>query len=102
MTRRVYSVSDIQRIVAPIAEKHRVERVYLFGSYARHEATEESDVDLCAYAPLLRSLFAWGGFYADLENGLGKKLDLVMEDGIQEERFRKSFERDKVLIYGRV
>lgn len=42
----MYSVSEIQRIVAPIAQRHGVERMTLFGSYARGENTPNSDIDL--------------------------------------------------------
>ena len=47
MTRKVYTINEIKGIVAPIAKKHGVNKVYLFGSYARGEATPSSDVDLC-------------------------------------------------------
>lgn len=42
----MYSVSDIQRIVAPIARRYGVDRVFLFGSYARGDNTPGSDIDL--------------------------------------------------------
>ena len=40
------SVSDIRAIVDPIARAYGAERIFLFGSYARGEATPESDIDL--------------------------------------------------------
>jgi predicted nucleotidyltransferase len=33
----IYSIEDIKRIVEPIAERHGVKRVWLFGSFARGE-----------------------------------------------------------------
>lgn len=33
--RKVYSIEEISRIVAPIADEMGIERIYLFGSYAR-------------------------------------------------------------------
>lgn len=44
--RKVYSIEEISRIVTPIADEMGIERIYLFGSYARGEATPESDVDV--------------------------------------------------------
>ncbi|MDR1050081.1 MAG: nucleotidyltransferase domain-containing protein, partial [Deltaproteobacteria bacterium] len=41
----VYSISEIIKIVSPIAKTHGVEKVWVFGSYARGEATSESDID---------------------------------------------------------
>ena len=46
MTDRIYSVDEIKRVVAPIAQHYGVDRVFLFGSYARGEATSDSDLDL--------------------------------------------------------
>ena len=42
----VYSINQIQNIVAPIAKRYNVNSVYLFGSYARGEQTSESDIDI--------------------------------------------------------
>ncbi len=46
MSGKIYSIKEIKDIVSPIAKKYGVERVYLFGSYARGEATDKSDLDL--------------------------------------------------------
>lgn len=42
----VYKIEEIAERVRPIAERYGVGKIYLFGSYARGEATEESDIDL--------------------------------------------------------
>ena len=73
MQTQVYSIDEIREIVAPIAKQHGVDKVFLFGSYARGDATPASDVDLCVDAPKLRGLFALGGLYADLEDALKKE-----------------------------
>ncbi|MBO6210611.1 MAG: nucleotidyltransferase domain-containing protein, partial [Schwartzia sp.] len=39
------TIDRIKRMIQPICEKYGVERLFLFGSYARNEATEKSDVD---------------------------------------------------------
>ena len=39
-------IEEIQEKVIQVANKYDIPRVYLFGSYARNTATEESDVDL--------------------------------------------------------
>ena len=46
MQTQVYSIDEIREIVAPIAKQHGVDKVFLFGSYARGDATPASDVDL--------------------------------------------------------
>ena len=46
MQKQVYSIDEIRKIVTPIAKQHGVDKVFLFGSYARGDATPASDVDL--------------------------------------------------------
>ena len=102
MTQKVYSISEIQNIIAPIAQRHGVSKVYLFGSYARGEATPSSDVDLCVDAPALRGLFALGALYADIEEALGKGLDIVSANTLGKETnvvFTENLRKDQVLIY---
>lgn len=40
-----YTIEKIKAVVKPIADKYNVQSVYLFGSYARGDATENSDLD---------------------------------------------------------
>ena len=49
MDGKVFSLDDIKAMVKPIAEKYQVEAIYLFGSYARGEADEESDLDFLVF-----------------------------------------------------
>jgi len=44
-----YSISNIKEKVAPICSEWGIEKLLLFGSYAKGEATEESDIDLIVY-----------------------------------------------------
>ena len=75
----IYSISEIQAIVTPIAQKHRLKAVYLFGSYARGTATENSDVDLLidTEGTEIKSLLDLAAVYCELEEALGKPVDLL-------------------------
>lgn len=95
---KVYTIEEIKSIVVPIAKAHSVGRVYLFGSYARGEATPSSDVDLRVDKGNLKGLFALGALYADLEDGLGKKLDLLTT-GSLDQNFLRSIADEEVLLY---
>ena len=95
---RVYTIDEIKAIVFPIAKAYDVERIYLFGSYARGNATVNSDVDLRVDKGKLKGLFALGALYADLEDGLGKKLDLLTT-GSLDQAFLQSIADEEVLIY---
>ena len=45
MSDKVYTIEEIKNIVTPIAKAYGVQRVFLFGSYARGNATSSSDLD---------------------------------------------------------
>ncbi len=49
MSERIFTIGDITRLVKPIAEKYKVQEIYLFGSYARGEADESSDLDFLVF-----------------------------------------------------
>jgi predicted nucleotidyltransferase len=73
--------------ILEIARRHGAHDVRLFGSVARGENTETSDVDVLVRFDPDRSLFDHGGLIADLEDLLGVKVDVVSEGGMRE-RFR--------------
>ena len=102
MSDHVYSIDEIRDIITPIAKLHGVDKVFLFGSYARGDATASSDVDLCVDAPALRGLFALGGLYADLEDALSKRIDVVTTGSLKhnkDETFLENLRKDRVLLY---
>lgn len=42
----IYSIAALKNIILPILKKYRAEKAILFGSYARNQATPNSDIDL--------------------------------------------------------
>ncbi len=99
MTAKVYTINEIKNIVSPIAQRYGVDRVFLFGSYARGEATPESDLDFRIDRGKLRGLFALGGMYSDLQEQFDKKLDLLTTASLDDD-FLKRISREEVLVYG--
>lgn len=49
MSNAIYTIDKIKDVVKPIANKYNVESIYLFGSYARGEANEYSDLDFLVF-----------------------------------------------------
>ena len=49
MNDNVFTIADIKALVRPIAEKYNVDEIYLFGSYARDEADQNSDLDFLVF-----------------------------------------------------
>ena len=104
----IYTIDEIRQIVTPIAEKYHLPAIYLFGSYARGTANEHSDVDLLVdtAGTQLKSLLALGTLYNDLEEALGKRIDLITVSSLQqriqipsEEAFRDAVWKEKVSLY---
>lgn len=103
---KIYAVNEISTIIAPIVEAFGVERVWLFGSYARGEASQDSDIDLRIEGGKIRGMFGLGRLYDELANALNKPIDLVTTEGLNHranrgrtEGFRKNIEEDERLIY---
>lgn len=94
------TIEKIKEIITPICKKYGVKRAYLFGSYARNEATEKSDVDIRIESGKIRGLFQLSGFRLDLVEALGTEVDLlsVLPDP-QFKRFREILKRDEILLY---
>jgi len=64
------------------ASKHGARNVRVFGSVARGEARPDSDVDLLVEVGPNRTPFFPGGLVADLEELLGKKVQVVTPEGL--------------------
>lgn len=103
---KVYAVSEIRAIVAPIAETFGIDRVWLFGSYARGDASENSDVDLRIEGGKIRGMFGLGRLYDELSKALCKSVDLVTTEALNHKancdrtkEFRQNMVKDEKLIY---
>lgn len=102
-----YTIDEIKCRITPVAEKYHLAAVYLFGSYARGDATPDSDVDLLvdltgstAHGMML------GGLYADLEDALGVGIDLVTVASFRtpttrrsQLHFRETVAKERMIIY---
>jgi predicted nucleotidyltransferase len=64
------------------ARRHGARNVRVFGSVARGEAGPESDVDLLVEVAPDHTPFFPGGLIADLEELLGKKVQVVTQEGL--------------------
>ena len=88
----VYTVEEIQRIIGPIAEKHRLKAVYLFGSYARGTAQEQSDIDLLVdtTGSDLDTVFKLGALYMDIVQAFEKEIDMITVSSLEQSSQRPS------------
>ena len=75
-------LGDKRDEVLRIAAKHGATRLRVFGSVARGEADADSDIDFLVDLEQGRSLFDLGGLLMDLQELLGRKVDVVTEKGL--------------------
>jgi uncharacterized protein len=69
-------------IILTIAQRHGVTSVKVFGSFARGEARADSDLDLLVEAGPETTPFFPGGLLADLEEELGRRVEVVEAAGL--------------------
>ena len=92
------STNEISKIRAFFTDKP-VKKIYLFGSYARGEANESSDVDLLIdwdYTKYIGLNYVY--WKEDMEKILQKKVDFVSADFISP-YIEKNINKEKELIY---
>ena len=66
-----------------IAAKHGARNVRVFGSIARGDADDKSDVDFLVDMEPGRSLFDMGGLLMDLQDLLGRDVDVATERSLK-------------------
>ena len=93
----IYTIDEIRRKAVPIAKKYGVKRLSLFGSYARGEADEQSDVDFLIERGKIVGI-EYFGFVYDLEDEFGRHVDVVTT-GISDKKFLADIREDEVLLY---
>lgn len=93
-----YTIRELEKIVVPIAKRHGIESVRLFGSYAKGTANETSDVDLLIEKGRLKSLFQLSAFRLDVEDALRLPVDLVTTASA-DKLFIDAISREEVLLY---
>ena len=91
------SLTRIQSFVGNLAKQYGAERVYLFGSCARGEMTEDSDIDLRIDKGRIRGL-ELAGLLLELEDSLGRRVDLIPTSSL-DEAFLKRIAGEEVLLY---
>ena len=94
---KTYTLSEIKTIVSRLAKQYGAERIYLFGSYARGDMTDTSDIDLRIDKGSIRG-FQLGGLLLDLEDSFGIPVDLVPTSSL-DQRFLDTIQKDEVLMY---
>lgn len=94
----VLTIKQIKTRLLPVMAKHNIHEIYLFGSYARGEATNKSDVDIYCESGDVRTLIDQGFFEEELEKALGKEVDIVFIGSRMDDYFREQLEGDLIKL----
>ena len=96
-----YTIDEIKAKAVPVAIRYGVDSLSLFGSYARGEADEKSDLDFLLIKGNLRGLLEYCGMINDLEDVFQCHVDLVERDAIKDKEFLKEVAKDEVVLYAK-
>ncbi len=76
-------IEQIKELLLPILTRHGAKRAGLFGSLVREKMTENSDIDILVELNKDLSLLDFIGIKLEIEERLGKKVDLVEYDTLK-------------------
>ena len=99
MTNSVLTIEMIKDVIAPIAAKYGVESIYVFGSYARGEATIDSDIDFLVFGGKGFKLSMVYALAEEIREAFGKDVDVfeINEINVGSD-FYENVMNEKVLV----
>ena len=92
-------IQDIKKRITPVFQKHQIKRAGIFGSVATGKATKDSDIDVLVELGKKFSLLQFVSLKFELEDLLGKKVDLV-EYAAVKPRLKNRIFSEEIRIYG--
>ena len=92
------TIDTIQNAVSELGKLYGAERIFLFGSYAKGLANEDSDIDLRIDKGNIHGFFKLAGLKLDLEERLNRDVDLLPTDSL-DEKFLSRIKREEILLY---
>ncbi|CVI67481.1 nucleotidyltransferase domain-containing protein [Eubacterium sp. An3] len=99
MNDKIFTITDIKALVKPIAEKYNVDEIYLFGSYARNEANQNSDLDFLVFGGRNFKLTMIFSLAEELRAILNKNVDVFEINEInQDSEFYKTIMKERLRV----
>lgn len=80
---KIEQITNKRNEIALIAKQHGATNIRVFGSVARGNADDASDIDFLVDLEKGRSLLDLGGLLIDLQKLLGRPVDVVTEKGLK-------------------
>lgn len=79
----IEQVANKRNEIVQIARRHGATNIRVFGSVARGDGDQNSDIDFLVDLERGRSLLDLGGLLMDLQKLLGRPVDVVTEKGLR-------------------
>ena len=95
-------IEDIKCKIVPILRRYDVKRAALFGSFVRGEQREDSDIDILVEFKDGKSLLDLVGLKIELEEALGRKVDVLTYNSLHPLLRDKILQEQKVILLGRL
>ncbi|MFZ4427370.1 MAG: type VII toxin-antitoxin system MntA family adenylyltransferase antitoxin [Saprospiraceae bacterium] len=92
-------IEEIKDTIVPILVRHHIKRAGIFGSMAKGNATFDSDIDILVELGVPMSLLEFIRIKYELEDLLGKKVDLVEYQAVKP-RLKNQILSEEIRIYG--
>lgn len=113
LSSKIYSIEYIKDVVGDIMKEFEIQEAYLFGSYARREATKNSDIDIMIKKSDSFTLLQLSSLANLLMSRFGKQIDIITQETYTDDikydddeikklkqRFYKNIQKEMVKIYG--
>ncbi len=100
MRTKIYSIEEIKAILYEILSKTEVEKAILFGSYAKNEQNQNSDIDILIDSKGKIKGLKFYAIMGQIKEKLNKEVDVIEKAEINKNsKIEKEIERTGVIVY---
>ncbi|OFY27941.1 MAG: hypothetical protein A2275_18860 [Bacteroidetes bacterium RIFOXYA12_FULL_35_11] len=93
------SRQEVEHIILNFLKSYNMKRIGIFGSYARNENNQDSDIDILVKFKNTPSLLQLIKIENELSEKLGFKVDLITEGSLKNKRIKEQIKNDLKIIY---
>lgn len=101
MDNNLHDIDFVREAVNSVSPAFDIQKVYLFGSFARGEQSEASDIDLCVETGSCFTLINAANYSMQIKDLTGREVDVVTERSLYP-HVRNSMLKERTLLYEQV
>ena len=100
MTTKIYTLEDIRKMLKEVLMHTEVEKAILFGSYAKNEPTEQSDIDILIDSDGKIRGLKYFAIIDMIKQKFNKEVDIIDKTEIDKNsKIEKEIERTGIVVY---